>query len=235
MYAEEAPARLSVRKANARKDSVHMPVSREKLYDEVWAEPMVKVAARYDVTSSFLARICTRINVPRPPRGYWAQLEVGKAEEKPPLPEARPGDEIEWSREGPAKRVPRELPKAPVARSRPLARRSEQPGRHELIVGAREQFEGAKVLDTGYLRPTKRRLVDVFVTSATLTRALDVATALFLALESRGHRVTLAPANQPLARPDLEVRSEGGKPTWTYAHWRPDRATVVYIGPEPLR
>lgn len=57
-----------------------MTVSREKLYEEVWSEPMVKVAARYGVSSSFLARICARINVPRPSRGYWAQLLVGKAE-----------------------------------------------------------------------------------------------------------------------------------------------------------
>lgn len=74
-----------------------MAVTREKLYEEVWAEPMTKVAARYGVSSSFLARVCERLNVPRPSRGYWAQLEVGKASVKPVLPEARPGDELEWS------------------------------------------------------------------------------------------------------------------------------------------
>lgn len=55
-----------------------MAVTREKLYEEIWAEPMTKVAVRYGVSSSFLARVCERLNVPRPPRGYWAQLEVGK-------------------------------------------------------------------------------------------------------------------------------------------------------------
>ena len=34
-----------------------MSVSREKLYEEVWAEPMLKVGARYGVSSSFLARV----------------------------------------------------------------------------------------------------------------------------------------------------------------------------------
>lgn len=33
-----------------------MSVSREKLHEEVWAGPMLKVATRYDVSSSFLAR-----------------------------------------------------------------------------------------------------------------------------------------------------------------------------------
>jgi len=35
-------------------------ISREKLYEEVWAEPMITVALRYEVSGSFLARICTR-------------------------------------------------------------------------------------------------------------------------------------------------------------------------------
>ena len=48
------------------------PVAREALYALVWAEPMLRVAARYNVSSSYLARVCTLMNVPRPERGYWA-------------------------------------------------------------------------------------------------------------------------------------------------------------------
>ena len=78
-----------------------MGIDRETLYEEVWAEPMTTVSQRYAVSSSFLARVCERLNVPRPPRGYWAQLKVGKAPERPALPPVRPGDELEWSRSGP--------------------------------------------------------------------------------------------------------------------------------------
>lgn len=77
-----------------------MAVERDKLYKQVWAEPMITVAARYGVSSSFLARVCTRMRVPRPERGYWAKLAVGKAPAKPALPDAQPGDELEWSRSG---------------------------------------------------------------------------------------------------------------------------------------
>jgi hypothetical protein len=62
-----------------------MAVARESLYDEVWAEPMTKVAARHGVSSSFLARVCERLNVPRPARGYCARLEIRKAPAKPAL------------------------------------------------------------------------------------------------------------------------------------------------------
>lgn len=62
---------------------------------------MLKVAARFNVSSSYMARICTLLNVPRPERGYWAKFAVGKASlPKPPLPDARPGDELVWSRNG---------------------------------------------------------------------------------------------------------------------------------------
>jgi hypothetical protein len=86
-----------------------MATTHETHYEGVWAEPMMKVAARHGVSSSFLARVCERLNIPRPSRRYWAQLEVGKASAKPPLPEARLGDELEWSREGERGRVPRAL------------------------------------------------------------------------------------------------------------------------------
>jgi hypothetical protein len=74
------------------------PVSREQLYAEVWAEPMTKVALKCKVSSSFMACVCTWLNVPRPERGYWAKLAVGNISKQPPLPEAEPGDDLEWNR-----------------------------------------------------------------------------------------------------------------------------------------
>jgi len=150
-----------------------MAVSRETLFEEVWAEPMLRVAARYGVSSSFLGRVCERLNVPRPGRGYWAQLEVGKADPKPALPELRPGDELEWARDGEPRRFfrptahPGDPPAAPTKRTFP-------PGTtHPVLAGARDIFSAAAPNDTGYLRPTKRKLVDVFVSKEQLERALD--------------------------------------------------------------
>jgi len=208
-----------------------MGITREKLYEEVWAEPMTKVAARYNVSSSFLARVCKGLNVPRPERGYWAKLAVGKAPPKPALPEARPGDELEWSRDGEPRRVARALPKPPeeAAQSARHFRRM-RPARHELLVGAREHFQAGRESDSGYLRPTKRRVVDVFVTRGMLDRALDVANTLFLALEDRGHRVTFAPFDQHLQRPIVDERSGGGRERYNYGTWAPDRPTILYVG-----
>jgi hypothetical protein len=71
-------------------------VSRERLFDLVWTEPMIKVAESFGVSSSYLARVCTALNVPRPRRGYWAKLEVGKAPPKPSPPASRPGEQTSW-------------------------------------------------------------------------------------------------------------------------------------------
>ena len=53
--------------------------SREELYQLVWSAPMSKAADHFGVSGSYLARVCTILNVPRPQRGYWAKLAVGKA------------------------------------------------------------------------------------------------------------------------------------------------------------
>lgn len=208
-----------------------MAIDRETLFSEVWAEPMTKVAVRYGVSSSFLARVCERLNVPRPPRGYWAQLAVGKAPAIPPLPYAQPGDALEWTRGSEPTRPRRALPQPPAHRPSVRQRPKRKVAReHPLLMGAREHFDGPRESENGYLRPTKRRLVDLLVSRATLDRALAVAKSLFTSLEHRGHRVILAPHDQQLGRPDVDERGRGGREQYGSRRWRPDRPTVVYVG-----
>ncbi len=63
-------------------------IEREKLYDEVWTDPVTVVAKRYGVSDVGLHKICKSLNVPVPPRGYWAKLRVGKQTERTTLPPA---------------------------------------------------------------------------------------------------------------------------------------------------
>ena len=60
---------------------------REKLYQEVWEEPVLVVANRYGVSNVALAKACRKLTVPLPPRGYWAKIRAGrKVTPRPPLP-----------------------------------------------------------------------------------------------------------------------------------------------------
>ena len=210
-----------------------MGVSRENLYAEVWAEPMTTVAKRYGVSSSFLARVCGRLNVPRPARGYWARLEFGKKVEQPALPEPRPGDELEWGRDGEeAIRVPSALPEPPTTRRR--AKRVETnavESGHPLLVDVREHFENARLNEVGHLRPRKFLLPDLFVTKAALPRALDLATELYQSLEAHGHRVALAPRDIAYVRPDVDYREQpGAYELGRWYLWSPRLPTVAFVG-----
>lgn len=65
---------------------VHQNFEREKLYEEIWAEPVSKVSKKYEISDVGLRKICLNLDIPVPPLGYWAKLAAGKAVKKPSLP-----------------------------------------------------------------------------------------------------------------------------------------------------
>ena len=206
-------------------------VSRDELYQLVWSEPMTRIAEKFDVSGSYLTRICTLLNVPRPERGYWAKLAVGKAPAQTPLPPAQPGDPLHWSKDGDHVAPPK--PKAPPRRRRvafPVARSP----LHGLIRGARTHFENGRPVDDGaYLNPYKKLRVDVTASKACLDKALNLANDLFNGLESVGHRVVLAPSEARLGRGHFDEREVASKPRdcWERSGlWSPYGPTVVYVG-----
>lgn len=212
-------------------------VTREELYALVWAEPMVKVAAKFSVSSHHMARLCTRMNVPRPECGYWGKVAVGKQPPQPTLPEARPGDQVLWNRSDvPIPATRRVLPRAPTTRprSKPEAV-NDQLALHQLIQGAKAHFEvGRTSYDSQYLKPAKRLLVDLVVTKAALDKALGFANALFRELEAHHCRVAYAPhaENMRRARVDEHEVPQRGKPNEYDYHrlWSPSRITVAHVG-----
>jgi hypothetical protein len=207
-------------------------ISREELYGLVWAEPMTRLAERFEVSGSYLARVCTRLNVPRPQRGYWAKLAVGKAPRRTPLPDTRPGDPLEWSRDGePVTRPRLEAPACDDRARRVTIARNRV---HALIRDARAHFENGRPVEEGaYLKPYKKLLVDVTASAAGLDKALGLANDLFNALHSVGHHVVLAAANTQLGRDRIDEREDAPTPREYWQHggiWSPYRPTVVYVG-----
>jgi len=53
-------------------------ISREALYDLVWAKPMTHVAKDLGISDVMLGKLCKEQLVPKPPRGYWANLGSDK-------------------------------------------------------------------------------------------------------------------------------------------------------------
>jgi hypothetical protein len=50
---------------------------REVLYEEIWSAPVLQVAKRYGISDVGLAKICKKMKIPKPPRGYWAKRSYG--------------------------------------------------------------------------------------------------------------------------------------------------------------
>jgi len=212
--------------------NVDAGLTREALYELVWSEPMLKVAAQFGVSSSYMARVCTLLYVPRPERGYWAKLAVGKAPKQPALPDPRPGDPLEWSRDGTPPKRARPLLKPPDKKRRKRHKtRTPLPDRHPLTADAKPLFEAGRLsYSAGYLKPAKRLLVDLAVTKTGLDKALSFANHLFHALETRGHRVLIAPNTERFRRAEVDEREIPEKHHHYNNLWSPQRCTIVYIG-----
>jgi hypothetical protein len=51
---------------------------RDKLYNEVWENPVTKVAEQYGVSDVAIAKVCRKMRIPVPGRGYWRKLQTGQ-------------------------------------------------------------------------------------------------------------------------------------------------------------
>lgn len=66
-------------------------VSREQLYALVWETPMSRLSDHFGLSGNGLAKICRRLEVPYPPRGWWAKKAAGHKVRQAPLPKPQPG------------------------------------------------------------------------------------------------------------------------------------------------
>jgi hypothetical protein len=70
-------------------------LTREALYERVWAEPVEKLAKSWGLSGRGLAKACERARVPVPPRGYWARVQNGQRPRRTPLPKVERGYPVE--------------------------------------------------------------------------------------------------------------------------------------------
>ena len=60
--------------------------TREDLYEAIFSEAVQKVAQALGISDVSLAKICKKLNVPRPSRGFWAKSPALRKILKKPLP-----------------------------------------------------------------------------------------------------------------------------------------------------
>lgn len=64
-------------------------ITREDLYTEIWSTPAETLAERYGISGRGLGKICDRLQIPVPPRGWWAKKHAGHKVSRIPLPSPR--------------------------------------------------------------------------------------------------------------------------------------------------
>lgn len=170
--------------------------TREELYNLVWEKPMSRLAAEYSISDAGLAKLCARHNIPTPPRGYWAKLQVGKAPSRPKLPSSKDNSPVALRLTRPdeqAGEILDELALAIADAKRPenriaVAERLQAPC--ALVQEARAALNDAEPDHHGILtRPAS--CIDLRVSRPQLSRALRIADALLKAFANRGWEVAV--------------------------------------------
>jgi hypothetical protein len=173
--------------------------NRATLYEQVWSQPMTKLAKSYGLSNVGLAKICVRLNVPRPGLGYWERLRRGQKPRRPPLP-PRPADTPE---EYVSERRVKPVLDASEKTEFELAAASEKadsnriqvpPGLtdpHRLIAQAEKRLRHGRADSRGLIvtRKTGEQL-EIQVGRQSLDRAFRVMDTLVKAFESRGYTVS---------------------------------------------
>ena len=166
-------------------------VKREDLYEQVWTESGLTVARRLGISSVALSKICKKLNVPIPGRGYWARVRSGQKPKKPPLPASKPGqrmaheiiqrrvrlDDLDHDAGGMTERPKGESPIV-------VAERLSRP--HRLVKMSAPLLKKAK---KGVNVTFEEACLDVNVSRNQIDRALRIMDALLKAFDALGHTV----------------------------------------------
>ena len=158
---------------------------------------MTKLAKEYGISNVALAKICKKLNIPYPWRGYWRRRETGKAVKQLPLPPnadstkqtatiqrtIRPEAVAQMSEDTfqriTAEQAPEQKIEVPDRLTKP----------HRLLSEYLTEWRSPKVDEYGAIWSGNIRQLNIRVSSKSLSRALRIMNTLFLALEARGYPV----------------------------------------------
>ena len=169
-------------------------ISRKELYEQVWAEPVTQLARRYSFSDVWLAKICRKYNIPRPPRGYWARKRSGRKVPKTPLPKEKDDPVIKiYVR-------PLDLKEKDVTEKKAISEKRAIPSivvpevlndPHPLIETSSEILASCKSDSSGIVIPSGGHCLDIQVSRESLPRSLRIMNALIKTLDAMGFEVSI--------------------------------------------
>jgi hypothetical protein len=177
-------------------------ITRNELYEAVWNRPIVQVAREYGISDVALKKICRKMAIPTPERGYWRRKERGYkvvTARLRPLPDYAVDQVIISPRPNcsPAGQKPSAAPDGLVPALEALAERQ---GLHPLVEGARASLAKARPDERGILKARAKTKLYLPVSHDTLERALLTVDRLIAVLEALGNRAHLDLEQTPTLR-----------------------------------
>ena len=168
-------------------------LSREELYEQVWAEPMTKVSTRFGMSDVGLKKICKKHDIPVPGRGYWRKQETGKRVTKTPLPGRQDTTKISITVYERSAADGAKEPEA-VATQRAFEEKDENritvaetlARPHPLTTETKRHLKAVAPDNYGALKSVSNELFYLRVAPSSVNRALLVLDALLKAFKARG-------------------------------------------------
>ena len=172
-------------------------LKRDALYEQVWSQPVIELAKQYGLSDVGLAKICRKLKIPLPGRGYWAKHKAGRIPPRPSLPALKKNDVSEVIITKPE--LPSAEPQTLTEAERLIALESlpenlivVEPtlsSPHPLVARTRKWLRLTKPGDYGLLHSRELGCLTVHVGPGSLGRALRIMDALIKGLEARGYPV----------------------------------------------
>ncbi len=175
-------------------------MTREELYKKVWAKPTVKLATEFGISDVGLSKICRKLDVPKPPPGYWRRIETGAKIKPTPLPKAT-GETKEFvylyvpAQDGPDKihseiqaMIDREdLPENQIR----IAANFDDA--HPLVKKTKQWYDQSDIDSSEPISPPPEKgYLNVSVSPVQARRALLIMDAILKALEERGYNAIVS-------------------------------------------
>ncbi len=172
-------------------------LKREELYEQVWSQPMSKLAKIYGMSDVGLAKICRKHDIPVPGRGHWEKRTHGKPVRKNPLPISK------GTNNGTIKIRKKEKPNVDLKKDPEVEAMIAFEVQNENRIKVKRTLHSPHPLieETAFIlreepnvwdNPSCRRLrcLNMSASKQSLSRALRIADALVKTLEKRGFQVS---------------------------------------------
>ncbi len=170
-----------------------LTLTRQELYERAWATPIERLAKEFGISGRGLSKICARLDVPVPSRGYWAKVAAGKKAVKFKLP--APGSDTILNVTISATPEPAAPDPFPASVETIVAKEKQR----DCGIKVAKTLKGAHPVVQGWLDTNAADIAsgrkwcsyvpDLITKTLVQRRRLRILSALFKELERRGHKV----------------------------------------------